>query len=106
LGEWLHRPDDFDALIFWRFDRAIRSMADMRDLAAWAREHRIMLVFAEGIGGTGRLIVDFRNPLDPIAELMMTLLAFAAQVEATSIRERVVGAHPAMRTMPPRCSFG
>jgi DNA invertase Pin-like site-specific DNA recombinase len=106
LGEWLRRPTEFDALIFWRFDRAIRSMSDMRDLAAWAKEHRIMLVFAEGIGGTGRLIFDFRNPLDPIAELMMTLFAFAAQVEATSIRERVVGAHAAMRTMPLRWAGG
>ncbi|WP_229848376.1 recombinase family protein [Streptomyces melanogenes] len=23
LGAWLKRPDDFDALVFWRFDRAI-----------------------------------------------------------------------------------
>ncbi|MEU9100203.1 recombinase family protein [Streptomyces sp. NPDC048361] len=29
LGEWLKRPDTFDALVFWRFDRAIRSMQDM-----------------------------------------------------------------------------
>ncbi|WP_346768287.1 recombinase family protein [Streptomyces sp. R301] len=51
LGQWLARPDDFDALVWWRFDRAIRSMADMHKLAEWAREHRKVLVFAEGIGG-------------------------------------------------------
>ena len=45
LGGWLARPDDFDALAWWRFDRAIRSMAYMHELAAWAREHRKMLVF-------------------------------------------------------------
>ncbi|WP_424640329.1 recombinase family protein [Embleya sp. AB8] len=106
LGEWLRRPDDFDALIFWRFDRAIRSMADMHALATWARLHRKMLVFAEGIGGTGRLVFDFRNPMDPISELMMMMFAFAAQVEATSIRERVIGAHAAMRTMPYRWPGG
>ncbi|WP_233289394.1 hypothetical protein [Kitasatospora sp. MBT63] len=54
-------------------------MAEMHDLAKWAREHRKMLVFAEGIGG-GRLVFDFRNPIDPMAELQMPMLAFAAQV--------------------------
>ena len=97
LGAWLKRPDDFDALIFWRFDRAIRSMDDMHELAKWARDHRKMIVFAEGPGG--RLVLDFRNPLDPMAQLMVTLFAFAAQMEAHSIRERVLGAQAAMRTM-------
>ena len=67
LGAWLLRPAEFDCLVFWRFDRAIRSMADMHDLAKWAKEHRKMLVFAEGVGG-GRLVFDFRNPLDPVTD--------------------------------------
>jgi DNA invertase Pin-like site-specific DNA recombinase len=33
LGSWLARPDEYDALVWWRFDRAIRSMADMHELA-------------------------------------------------------------------------
>jgi DNA invertase Pin-like site-specific DNA recombinase len=102
LGKWLARPDEFDAVVWWRFDRAIRSMAHMHDLAKWARAHRKMLVFAEGIGGGGTLKFDFRNPLDPISELMMTFFAFAAQVEAQSIKERVTGAQAAMRMMPLR----
>jgi DNA invertase Pin-like site-specific DNA recombinase len=100
LGAWLRRPDDFDALVFWRFDRAIRSMDDMHELAKWARDHRKMVVFAEGPGG--RLVLDFRNPLDPMSQLMVTLFAFAAQMEAHSIRERVIGAQAAMRAMPLR----
>ncbi|MEU2760452.1 recombinase family protein [Streptomyces sp. NPDC007094] len=100
LGAWLKRPDDFDAMVFWRFDRAIRSMDDMHELAKWARDHRKMIVFAEGPGG--RLVLDFRNPLDPMAQLMVTLFAFAAQMEAHSIRERVLGAQAAMRAMPLR----
>ncbi|MFG3204837.1 recombinase family protein [Streptomyces sp. NPDC048192] len=100
LGAWLRRPDDFDALVFWRFDRAVRSMEDMHNLAAWAREHRKMIVFAEGPGG--RLVLDFRNPLDPMAQLMVTLFAFAAQMEAQAIRERVTSAQAAMRVMPLR----
>ncbi|WKK24968.1 recombinase family protein [Streptomyces olivoreticuli] len=105
LGGWLARPQDFDVLVWWRFDRAIRSMADMHELAKWAREHRKMLVFAEGIGG-GRLVFDFRNPLDPMAELMMLMLAFAAQVESQSISDRVTGAQAAMRKMALRWRGG
>ncbi|MEW2454387.1 recombinase family protein [Streptomyces albus] len=100
LGSWLKRPDDYDALVFWRFDRAIRSMDDMHELAKWAREHRKMIVFAEGPGG--RLVLDFRNPLDPMAQLMVTLFAFAAEMEAQSIKERVTSAQAAMRLMPLR----
>jgi DNA invertase Pin-like site-specific DNA recombinase len=100
LGAWLKRPDEFDALVFWRFDRAVRSMDDMHELSKWARDHRKMIVIAEGPGG--RLVLDFRNPLDPMAQLMVTLFAFAAQFEAQSIRERVLGAQAAMRTMPLR----
>ncbi|MFD4700824.1 recombinase family protein [Streptomyces niveus] len=101
LGGWLARPDEFDALVWWRFDRAIRSMGDMHELAKWAKAHRKMLVFAEGIGG-GRLVFDFRNAMDPMSELMMMMLAFAAQVESQSISDRVSGAMAAMRKMPLR----
>ncbi|MEV7582245.1 recombinase family protein [Streptomyces erythrochromogenes] len=105
LGAWLNRPDDFDVLVWWRFDRAIRSMSDMHDLAKWAKRHHKMLVFAEGIGG-GRLVFDFRNPMDPTSELMMMMLAFAAQVEAQSIKDRVTGALAALRKMPLRWAGG
>ncbi|MFE0060864.1 recombinase family protein [Streptomyces sp. NPDC059003] len=105
LGGWLKRPDAFDALVFWRFDRAIRDMGDMHELAKWAREHRKLIVFAEGIGG-GRLTFDFRNPMDPMSELMMLMLAFAAQVESQSIKDRVTGAQAAMRKMPLRWRGG
>ncbi len=98
LGQWLARPDDYDALVWWRFDRAIRSMSDMHDLAKWAKQHRKMLVFAEGIGG-GKLVFDFRDPMDPTSELMMMMLAFAAQVESQSITDRVTGAMAAIRKM-------
>ncbi|MFD5555382.1 recombinase family protein [Streptomyces sp. NPDC127068] len=105
LGAWLARPAEFDALVWWRFDRAIRSMADMHDLAKWARTHRKMLVFAEGIGG-GRLVFDFRNPMDPMAEFQMMMFAFAAQVEAQSISDRVSGAMAAIRKMALRWRGG
>lgn len=106
LGKWLARPDEYDAVVWWRFDRAIASMSDMHELAKWAKEHRKMLVFDEGVGNAGRLVFDFRNPMDPMAELMMMLFAFAAQVERLSIKERVTGAHAALRTMKMRWKGG
>ncbi|MFH8715166.1 recombinase family protein [Streptomyces zaomyceticus] len=97
LGVWLSKPEEFDALLCWRFDRLVRSMDDIHELSKWARDHRKMIIFAEGPGG--RLVLDFRNPLDPMAQLMVTVFAFAAQMEAQAIRERVQGAQAAMRTM-------
>ncbi|MDT0494011.1 recombinase family protein [Streptomyces sp. NPDC012600] len=105
LGGWLARPAEYDALVWWRFDRAIRSMAHMHDLAKWAKQHHKMLIFAEGIGG-GKIVFDFRNPVDPTSELMMMMLAFAAQVESQSIKDRVTGAMAAIRRMPLRWRGG
>ncbi|MFJ8495630.1 recombinase family protein [Streptomyces sp. NPDC094038] len=106
LGSWLTRPEEFDVIVWWRFDRAIASMSDMHDLAKWAKLHRKMLVFDEGVGNAGRLTFDFSNPMDPMAELMMMLFAFAAQVERLSTKERVTGAHAAIRQMENRWKGG
>lgn len=101
LGAWLaDRADEFDAILWWRFDRAVRSMADMNDLVAWAQQHRKMLVFAEGPGG--RLVLDFRSGVDIVTRLLLQVFAFAAEFEAQSIRDRVVSAQAAMRVMPLR----
>lgn len=96
LGAWLKRPDDFDMIVWWRMDRAVRSMADMVELGRWAREHGKLLVFAEGPGGAP-MDLDMRTA-SPVSELIMTLLAFSAQMEAAAIRERVTGAMAALRS--------
>ncbi len=95
LGAWLKRPDAYDGIIWWRMDRAIRSMADMAALGQWAKEHGKLLVFSEGPGGAA-LELDMRKS-SPVAELIMMLLAFAAQMEAQAIKERVTGAMAALR---------
>ncbi|WP_345615166.1 recombinase family protein [Streptomyces sanyensis] len=105
LGVWLHRPDEYDVIVWWRFDRAVRSQGDMHELAKWASEHRKMLVFAEGVGGA-RQTFDFRNPMDPVTRMMLNQFAFAAEMEAWSIKERVMGAQAAMRKMPLRWKGG
>lgn len=100
LGKWLAQPGTFDAIVWWRFDRAVRSMRDLNLLADWAADHHKVLVFAEGPGG--RLMLDFRSGIDLVTRLLLQVFAFAAEFEAASIRDRVIGAQAALRTMPLR----
>ncbi|MBT2446504.1 recombinase family protein [Streptomyces sp. ISL-43] len=95
LGPWLLRPDEYDAIAWWRLDRAVRSMRDMAWLAGWARDHKKRLIFAEGPGG-GRLELDMTSPM---SELILMILAFAAQMEVQAIQERTSGASEYLRTV-------
>lgn len=94
LGDWLRRPDEYDVIIWWRLDRAVRSLADMEDLARWAKEHRKRIIFAEGAGGT--LDLDMSSALG-VGDIIVRLLAWAAQMEAQAIAERVSGARATLR---------
>ncbi len=90
LGAWLSaaKASQYDGIVWARLDRAVRSMADLHTLAQWATTNRKILVFASGPGG-GVMKLDMRaGPLDPIPHLIVTILAFAAQMEAQSITER------------------
>ncbi|MEV0414187.1 recombinase family protein [Streptomyces sp. NPDC050448] len=93
LGKWLERPEEYDAIAWWRLDRAVRSMRDMAWLAGWARDNRKRLIFAEGPGG-GRLELDMTSPM---SELILMILAFAAQMEVQAIQERTQGASEYLR---------
>ncbi|MCQ6554810.1 recombinase family protein [Streptomyces sp. C10-9-1] len=88
LSYWLERPDEWDVLIWQRMDRAVRDMADMADLGRYAKTHGKRLVFASGPGGD-QLELDFSSPM---SELIMLILAFAAQLEGQTIMERNQGA--------------
>ncbi|MGW2514506.1 recombinase family protein [Streptomyces scopuliridis] len=94
LGTWLRRPDEYDVIIWWRLDRAVRSLADMEDLARWAKDHRKRIIFAEGAGGT--LDLDMSSGLG-VSDIVVRLLAWAAQMEAQAIAERVSGARATLR---------
>ncbi|GAA2133277.1 recombinase family protein [Streptomyces synnematoformans] len=87
LLAWLERPDAWDVMIWQRLDRAVRSMADMADLGRYAKQHGKRLVFASGPGGA-QLELDFASPM---SELIMLILAFAAQLEGQTIMERTQG---------------
>ncbi|MEV4939540.1 recombinase family protein [Streptomyces zaomyceticus] len=88
LSYWLERPEEWDVMIWQRMDRAVRSMADMADLGRYAKKHSKRLIFASGPGGD-RLELDFSSPM---SELIMLILAFAAQLEGQTIMERNQGA--------------
>jgi DNA invertase Pin-like site-specific DNA recombinase len=90
LGAWLlsERASQYDGIVWSRLDRAVRSMADLHTLAQWATTNRKILIFASGPGGTSMKLDMRAGPLDPIPHLIVTILAFAAQMEAQSITER------------------
>jgi DNA invertase Pin-like site-specific DNA recombinase len=95
LGPWFERPEEFDAIAWWRLDRAVRSMRDMAWLAGWARDNKKRLIFAEGPGG-GRLELDMSSPM---SELILMILAFAAQMEVQAIQERTEGSTEYLRSV-------
>ncbi|CAO0836640.1 recombinase family protein [Streptomyces microflavus] len=95
LRHWLDRPDEWDVMIWQRMDRAVRSMADMADLGRYAKKHGKRLIFASGPGGD-KLELDFSSPM---SELIMLILAFAAQLEGQTIMERNQGAAAHLQSM-------
>lgn len=95
LGEWLREPKLhlWDVLVFWRADRAVRSMADMFKLTSWAQKHRKVIVFVSGPFGGDPLTLDLRQDrADPHVNLILAIISFAAEVETQAIKERVNGA--------------
>jgi DNA invertase Pin-like site-specific DNA recombinase len=95
LGPWLREPKchAWDALVFWRADRAVRSMADMFALTQWAQQHLKVVVFVSGPFGGDPLTLDLRHDkADPHVNLILAIIAFAAEVESQAIKERVNGA--------------
>ncbi|MFC7938144.1 recombinase family protein [Streptomyces sp. NPDC057387] len=95
LSYWLERPDEWDVLIWQRMDRAVRSMADMANLGRFAKQHGKRLVFASGPGGD-MLELDFGSAM---SELIMLILAFAAQLEGQTIVERNQGAAARLQSL-------
>lgn len=90
LGPWLNeRLGEYDGIVWSRYDRAIRNMRDMHKLSEWAVTHRKMIIFVVGPHSGQPMRLDFRNgPLDPVTSLMLTLFAFAAEMEWRAIKER------------------
>ncbi|WP_433114269.1 recombinase family protein [Micromonospora sp. CA-246542] len=101
LGPWLTDRAKialYDALVFAKADRAIRSMMDMYELSQWAITHRKVIVFVKGPGGGPRMELDFRKgALDPITQLIVTIFAFAGEIEVNTMKDRAQGSQKLAR---------
>ncbi|MFZ3496100.1 recombinase family protein [Streptomyces sp. 5.8] len=95
LAPWLNSPELWDVMIWQRLDRAVRSMADMADLGRFAKQHKKRLIFAAGPGGD-MMELDFSSSM---SELILLILAFAAQLEGQTIMERNQGAAAHLRSI-------
>lgn len=100
LGPWLNdRVADFDVLVFWRMDRAVRSMGDLHKLMDWAKGYQKQVVFCEGPGSEYEF--DFTGSGDDskleLAMLLATVIAWAARIESMNVRDRVKSSHEYLR---------
>ncbi|GAA2597927.1 recombinase family protein [Streptomyces violaceus] len=94
LSSWLHRPGEYEAVIWAHVDRAVRSVAHMADLIAWGRQHSRTLVF--GVPEAGwPLVVTPQADGSTIRRCME--LAHHAEVEARTISDRISSSHEALR---------
>lgn len=99
LGPYLNDPEkisSYDAIAWAKLDRAIRNMMDLNRLATFAVENKKVLIFASGPGGS--LALDFRKR-DPITNLILQFLAFAAELEWIAISERNKSASDYLRSV-------
>jgi site-specific DNA recombinase len=89
LGPWFtERMDEWDTLIVWRLDRLVRKVGDLAELIKWCEVNN-------------KNIVSATEPFDlstPLGKALVYLVAVFAEMEASAIRERVTGAHKALRS--------
>lgn len=94
LGPWLQRPDEYDALIFWKLDRLCRSVADFAAMVGWAQpspQHPFVHHSLPAVDRPKNLVstageVDLSTNA---GKAMATVVAVFAQLEADIIAERV-----------------
>ncbi|WP_433612850.1 recombinase family protein [Dactylosporangium sp. CA-139114] len=101
LGPWLQRPDEWDALIFWKLDRLCRSVGDFATMVNWLQpdrgaafqHHRLPAIDKPKnlVSTTGE--VDLSTNM---GRAMATIVAVFAELEASIIQERVNDARTEM----------
>ncbi|MEU9111633.1 recombinase family protein [Streptomyces sp. NPDC048483] len=87
LSKWFDRPEQWDALIFWRLDRFVRKVSDFTEMIKWCQAHDKNLISATET-------IDIRSP---IGRVIAYLVSAFAEMEAEAIRERVTGSHDHLR---------
>ena len=79
LSAWLERHEEYDAIIFWRLDRLVRSVIDLSDLIRWSQKHSINLVSAT------ESHFDLSTSM---GRAIATMVAVFAEMELEAIKER------------------
>jgi site-specific DNA recombinase len=91
LAKWLDRAPEFDNIVFWRLDRFVRKVGDLHTMIEWAENH----------GNKG--LVSATEPFDltdPFGEVMATMIAAFARMEARAVSERVTSMRQHLLTSP------
>ncbi|MFI1958792.1 recombinase family protein [Streptomyces althioticus] len=96
LSSWLRRPDEYDAIVWAHVDRAVRSVDDMRELVAWAKEHARTLVFGNPDDDCPLVV---RPQANDAAIRRCMELAQVAEQEAHALSARLTSSHAALRMM-------
>ncbi|MFF9495726.1 recombinase family protein [Streptomyces flaveolus] len=96
LAIWLRHPDEYDALVWSHVDRAVRSVAHMAELIAWARRHARTLAFASP-DDDGPLVIPPQADAGVVQRCMD--LAKVAEQEAQTISTRLTNSHAALRSI-------
>jgi DNA invertase Pin-like site-specific DNA recombinase len=96
LSIWLRHPDECDALVWSHVDRAVRSVAHMAELIAWAHQHARTLAFASP-DDDGPLAIPPQADAGVIQRCMD--LAEVAEQEARTLSTRLTSSHAALRSI-------
>ncbi|MDV9172907.1 recombinase family protein [Streptomyces sp. W16] len=94
LSPWLGRPQEYNAVVWSHVDRAVRSVAHMAELIAWARQHNRTLVFGATEDCRPLMVTPHANGTT-IRRCMD--LAYAAELEVRTISNRLTDSHEALR---------
>ncbi|WP_078518905.1 recombinase family protein [Streptomyces sp. Tu6071] len=80
LGNWLNnRVPEFDVILFWKVDRFVRNILDLHVMIEWCKEWQ-------------KDLISLKDPIDlhsEMGQIMATLTAGIARIEATNIKLRI-----------------
>lgn len=98
LGPWLStRAHEWDAMVFAKVDRLIRSSKDCADIAHWAEQNKKILAFTDD-----GICLNFREDADSFSTMMskifLMLASLFAEMELKRIRSRIKDAQAYLRT--------
>ncbi|MFG2885077.1 recombinase family protein [Streptomyces sp. NPDC048297] len=82
LGHWLkEQAPEFDLILFWKLDRFIRKVMDMKDMLRWAEDHG-----CKSFASVTEPIFDLTGPF---RHVIISLFSALAEMEASNTAMRV-----------------